>query len=586
MTLQTLLDRFDLLMDTPESVPKLRRFILRLAVEGRLTRQKTEESASSLLNRIQSRKQKLLAENDSPRRKSLGEMPDDFPFELPQNWTWTRLDDVCPYIQRGKRPDYSEREEIPVVSQKCVQWDGFKSDRVRFIDPESLDKYQSYRFLQKGDLLWNSTGVGTVGRVNVYRSELDEYPRVVADSHVTVVRPIKEMMLPEYIYCWIGSTHIQSKVETEMTSGTTKQTELNTSTVRKTLLPLPPVEEQNRIVETVDELMDECDALEEQQKREHALQVQVGTAATKALQSADDAEQLRPAWERVRGHFDTVTATPEGVDALRQTILQLAVQGRLTERDPDDTPTDVLLKEIQQEKQRLYDAGEIRKPKDLAPVANPPASLPSHWTWTRVGEITGMQGGYAFKSSWYEDEGIRLVRNTNISHGYIDWSETARLPNQQANEFERFQLRKGDILLSLDRPIISTGLKVARVTKGDLPALLVQRVGRFELEVSAINDDYFFFWLHSPHFLEGIDPGRSNAIPHISQKEVLKLPFPLPPLSEQKRIAGTLARLLPLCDRLNENVDNLSERGEKLLEAALRNVSVGQQDGVPTSVTA
>jgi type I restriction enzyme S subunit len=268
MTLRTLLDRFDLLLDTPESVPKLRRFILKLAVEGRMTKQKAvEEPADALLKRIKQKKQKLLAENDSPRRKSLGDLPDEFPFEVPENWTWTRLDAVCPYIQRGKRPEYTEAEKIPVVSQKCIQWEDFKPDRVRFIDPNSLDKYQSYRFLQHGDLLWNSTGVGTVGRINVYRGELDEYPRAVADSHVTVVRTIKEMVLPEYIYCWIASSHIQDRIETDMASGSTKQIELNTSTVRETLLPLPPLSEQRRIVDTVEKLLGMCDSLKSQLSR-------------------------------------------------------------------------------------------------------------------------------------------------------------------------------------------------------------------------------------------------------------------------------------------------------------------------------
>lgn len=256
-------EHFDLVTANTENLNDLRRSILDLAVQGNLTNQNPEDApAETLLRDIKDTKRRHLAENDSPRRKELDPLPDTFPFNLPETWVWTRLDEVCTYIQRGKRPDYSQIRQVPVVSQKCVQWDGFKSDRVRYIDPDSLEKYQSYRFLEEGDLLWNSTGVGTVGRINIYRGELDEYEHVVADSHVTIVRPVKNLVLPRYIYTWIASSHVQRRIDSDMTSGSTKQTELNTSTVRKTLLPLPPLEEQDRIVELLVDLFSTFDELQ------------------------------------------------------------------------------------------------------------------------------------------------------------------------------------------------------------------------------------------------------------------------------------------------------------------------------------
>ncbi len=160
-----------------------------------------------------------------------------------------------------------------------------------------------------------------------------------------------------------------------------------------------------------------------------------------------------------------------------------------------------------------------------------------------VGDYVRLQTGYAFKSEWFSDEGIRLVRNANVGHGRLDWSDTVRLPAERCADFLRFDLKSGDVLIALDRPIISTGIKVAQVVESDLPALLLQRVARAQYRRDDILPDYFFHWLRSPHFIKAIDPGRSNGIPHISHKDIEKIPFVAPSLAEQRRIVAELDAL-------------------------------------------
>jgi type I restriction enzyme S subunit len=125
----------------------------------------------------------------------------------------------------------------------------------------------------------------------------------------------------------------------------------------------------------------------------------------------------------------------------------------------------------------------------------------------------------------------------------IDWSETARIPEERRMEFLRFELKLGDILVSLDRPIISTGVKVARVEEQDLPCLLLQRVARARFQADNVLPDYFCQWLQSPHFVNAIDPGRSNGVPHISHKDIERIPFTPPSLTEQHRILTKLSEL-------------------------------------------
>lgn len=167
-----------------------------------------------------------------------------------------------------------------------------------------------------------------------------------------------------------------------------------------------------------------------------------------------------------------------------------------------------------------------------------------------VGSHVRFQTGYAFKSEWFAEDGVRLARNANVSHGHLDWSEVVRIPSDRRHEFARFELGIGDVLVALDRPIISTGVKVARVTESDLPCLLLQRVARAQFQNDRVLPDYFFRWLRSPHFVGAIDPGRSNGVPHISHKDIEKIPFAPPPLSEQRRIVAEL-------DALQAEVDEL-----------------------------
>lgn len=250
---------------------RLKSAILQEAIQGKLVPQINEEgTAQELLEQIKAEKQKLVKEgklkksalNDSGIfrgddnkywEKSEDEavcIDEEIPFEIPSNWAWVRLDDICSFIHRGKSPKYSPIKKYPVVAQKCNQWVGFSIEKAKFIEPQSITSYNSEYFLQDRDLMWNSTGLGTLGRMAIYYTLLNPYELAVADSHVTVIRPYKTYIVSEYLYYYFASNTVQSVIE-DKSDGSTKQKELATKTVKSYLVPLPPFAEQLRIVQKI-----------------------------------------------------------------------------------------------------------------------------------------------------------------------------------------------------------------------------------------------------------------------------------------------------------------------------------------------
>ena len=253
---------------------KLKKSILQEAIQGKLIPQIAEEgTAQELLEQIKAEKQKLVKEgklkksalndsiifrgDDNRYYEKIGEdtvcIDDEIPFDIPANWVWIRLDDICSFIHRGKSPKYSLIKKYPVVAQKCNQWLGFSIEKAKFIEPQSISSYKEEYILQDEDLMWNSTGLGTLGRMAIYYKKLNPYELAVADSHVTVIRPYKQYVVSEYLYYYFASNTVQSVIE-DKSDGSTKQKELSTKTVKSYLVPLPPMEEQMRIVEKVEEL--------------------------------------------------------------------------------------------------------------------------------------------------------------------------------------------------------------------------------------------------------------------------------------------------------------------------------------------
>ena len=232
-------------------IQKIKIKVLDLAIHGNLVPQNpAEEPAIELLNRINSN---IEIPCDNPH----------YPFDIPQRWSWVNLGALCSFLSRGKSPKYSEERKYPVFAQKCNLYNGDISlEQARFLDPSTLSKWDDIYKLREGDVLMNSTGTGTVGRTRVFHSDcLGTYPFAVPDSHVSVIRTF-DSIESKYIHAYLSSKETQRFLEDNL-AGSTNQKELYIGVLDNLLIPLPPQNEQKRIVEEIDRYFNTLDKIKE-----------------------------------------------------------------------------------------------------------------------------------------------------------------------------------------------------------------------------------------------------------------------------------------------------------------------------------
>lgn len=570
-----LLQHFKDLTVHPKNAEELKGLILQLAIQGKLTKKWREqnpdvEPASVLLEKIQAEKAQLIKEKKIKKEKALPEIEEDeIPYELPDDWTWCRLNEVCVYIQRGKSPKYTEEPKIPVISQKCVQWSGFDISRARYITEKSLEKYGPERFLQKGDLLWNSTGDGTIGRVISYPGS--DYEKVVADSHVTIVRSFTEYVASEYLWIFTASPLIQNLVAGRV-SGSTKQTELGTGTVKQMEFSFPPLEEQKAIVEIVNQLFREVEALEQQTKARVQLKEDFVTSALQQLTTGDTTAQ----WSFLQNHFKSFFTEKTGVKKLRESILQLAVQGKLTSHwranNPDVEPASVLLDKIKAEKAELIKDKKIKKEKPLPKITEDeiPYELPGGWTWCYLGEsMLKVTDGTHHSPPNVENGAFKYVSAKNIKNDGVQLSNITYVTKERHEEiYARCNPEIGDLLYIKDGA--TTG--ICCINDLDEEFSMLSSVALLK-QPKGVVGHYLLTVLRSPYYYELMRAGMSGvAITRVTLKKLKESIIPLPPLEEQKAMVEKVNALMGLCDSLEQEIEHSTTQVELLMKSCLREV--------------
>lgn len=496
----------------------LKNSILQLAVQGKLVEQRAEEgTARELLEQINLEKDQLIKDKKIRKSKPLPEITEDeIPFEIPESWEWVRLSDVCVYLQRGKSPKYSDIKKIPVIAQKCNQWEGFQFEKAQFIDPDTLEKYADERLLQDKDILINSTGLGTVGRNQIYPASENPYGIAVADSHVTVVRLNSTAILPEYFFHYWRNPSVQLVIE-DQTSGSTKQKELALATIQSYIVPLPPLEEQHRIVAKIEEILPYID--------------QYDKAYTKL--------------ETFNKKF------PED---MKKSILQMAMQGKLVEQRPEEGTADELYEQIVAEKARLIKDGKIKKEKPLPDITEDeiPFEIPSSWKWVRFGEFGNYKKG-PFGSALTKaifvpkaDNTIKVYEQKNAIQKNASLGDYYITRDYFESKMKGFELFPGDIIVSCAGTIGETYIMPDGIEQG----IINQALMRMKL-MPSVYVEYFLIYFDVILKQTARKSSKGSAIKNIPPFDELKRYLvPLPPIEEQKRIVTKIEELLPYCDQL------------------------------------
>ena len=529
---------------------QLKNSILQMAVQGKLVPQDpNDEPASVLLERIRTEKEQLIKEKKIKREKNpsvifkgadntpyekIGDevrsLADEVPFEIPDSWEWVRLIDVCEYIQRGKSPKYSPIKKYPVVAQKCNQWSGFSIEKAQFIEPNSLSSYGPERLLQDNDLMWNSTGLGTLGRMAIYKTAANPYELAVADSHVTVIRPLKQFVLPEYLYYYFANPSVQSVIE-DQADGTTKQKELATATIKAYLTPIPPLDEQRRILAKLSEVL--------------------------------------PVVKNYGVVYDETTAMQEAFpESLKKSILQEAVQGKLVPQDPSDEPAEALLERIRAEKQRLIKEGKIKKDKHESVIFRRdnshyekrgseevcideeiPFEIPENWTWARLSSFGVFSSGKtpSMSNPQFWNGNIPWVTSKDMKRPVITDSEM-HISELAASSMQLYPA--GTLLLVARSGILKRLLPLCKLGIDSTINQDIKAFSLYDIELS----EWLFYGIKAfePYILKELVKSVTT-VESLKFDEFSAMLIPVPPLSEQKRIIAAIKAAMNLLTPLSSN---------------------------------
>ena len=375
-----LVQQFDLLATAPGGVAKLRELILTLAVQGKLVPQDpADETASELLKKIRVEKELLTAEGKIKRDKPpVPIAEEEKPFSLPDSWEWVRIPEVTHGLGQGE-----------------------PSSSFTYIDVASVDNLRGrvaphVQVLEAADAPSRARKTVSIGTViysmirpylkNIAVIEHSYSPKAIASTAFAVMHP-HAGVLPKYLLHYLRSRPFTEYVNSKAVG--VAYPAINDANFFHGVIALPPAAEQARIVTRVEELMGLCDALEAKGQLEAGQHAQLVETLLGALTASTSPEELADNWQRFATHFDRLLDRPEAIDALEQTILQLAVRGLLVPQDPKDEPASELLKKIRGEKGRLIAEGNGKRVKPLAPVddGDVPFNLPSGWAWARFPEL-------------------------------------------------------------------------------------------------------------------------------------------------------------------------------------------------------
>ncbi|MDF1740800.1 MAG: restriction endonuclease subunit S [Verrucomicrobiales bacterium] len=535
-------------------IKRLRELILELAVRGLLVAQDpNEEPASELLNRAAKEKEILIKGGEIKRKKVQPEIDEhEKPFSLPSGWAWIRLSEAG-HDWGQKKPD-SNFTYIDVGS--------INKEHGLVRDPDVLSPKKApsraRKIVKKGTVIYSTVRPYLLNIAVVSESFS---PEPIASTAFAIIHPFQGILAP-FIYRYLRSPTFINYVESCQTG--IAYPAINDKQFFSGVLPIPPLAEQHRIVAKVDELMALCDRLEQQQEdslRTHDTLVQTLLGAVTA---ASKRGQFAQAWKRIESNFDTLFTTESSIDQLKQTILQLAVMGKLVEQDPEDEPAGSFLNQIAE---KNINKKALPKPKRT------PYTVPESWEWSTSGYIGEIKLGR--QRSPKDHNGPNMVpylRVANVHDNRLALSDVKEM-NFTPDEQKIFRLKAGDILLNEGQSRELVGRPA--LYREEIPGCCFQNtLLRLRVHEGVYPEYallYFRSCLYSGRFQKAVKQTTNMA--HLSAGRLSPIEFPLPPLAEQHRIVAKVDELMALCDQLEASLATAQATqlnlADSLVEAAI-----------------
>ena len=492
---------------TPE---QLRASILQYAIEGKLVKQNPSDApASKLLKKIENEKVELIKEGKIKRSRKLPVITDDEkPFDIPDNWEWVRLNDISQQIGDidHKMPTKVNFKSIPYISPKDFTPTGIDYQNAKQIDEKSFLQLSKKFKPQKGDFIFPR--YGTIGKIR----EIDvDFPLLVSYS-CCVIRPSLNVER-KYVYYGLQSKVIKDEINRYINKST--QPNVGLKSIQSFIFPLPPLEEQKRIVAKIKKLMPLVDEYAESYNR---------------LQKIDN----------------------EFEDKLKQSVLQYAMEGKLVKQNLSDEPASELIKKIENEKAELIKEGKIKKSKKLPAITDDekPFDIPDSWEWVRLDSLAQVLNGdrgknYPGKEYWIS-EGIPFINAGALGEKNINKSKINYISEQRYKLLRAGFIKNNDILYCL---------------RGSLGKMSISRIniGAIASSVCIIRlfDDRIlnYIWValsseFGKYLIKEFENG--TAQPNLSANNIKKYYLPIPPLEEQKRIITKTNKLMKSISKISK----------------------------------
>lgn len=526
-------------------IKKLRELILELAVRGKLVPQDPhDEPASVLLEKIVKEKARLIKEGKIKKEKWLEISDDEILYELPASWTWVKIGNIAQH-NSGKTLDSGRNRGTlkEYITTSNLYWGFFILDNLRQMpfEDEELDKCTAKKF----DLLICEGG--EAGRAAVWNYSYD----ICFQNHIHRVR-LYGNTNPFYVFRVLQKINYTGEINSYRKG--VGISNMSGKSLASIILPLPPFAEQHRIVAKVDELMALCDKLEQRQADSNTAHQTLVETLLATLTSAADANEFDEAWQRIAGNFDILFTTEQSIDQLKQTILQLAVMGKLVPQNPNDEPASVLLAKIAKEKERLIKEGKIKKEKPLPEISDNEKTfeIPQGWEWTQLGTIATFENGD--RSNRYPNEsdlkqsGIPFFGAKDMVDGMLRFDNGLRfISKAKFNELSNGKLIDKDFVVLLRGTVGKMAIFKANseFSTGFINAqMLIIRL------IDSKICEFFKLYSTSNQFQSMIEVKTTgSAVRQMPANVLTNFLTPLPPLAEQQRIVAKVDELMVLCDK-------------------------------------